>query len=183
MLQPLHHHKDTSNLCFSFDLWQLGSTEGQLIWFPQAGYRPGSHAALWHMEHFSAFWIPSLLPFLSFFSSNLIPLFLFQSCFYWWWPKPQITHQRPIIAVTEIIPSVYRLCPANKIVPKEQQVPFLKLSPSLGTAVTWKWYIAILYAMYRRVFVLSNQVPPWIVTKEYLQTVSLWLHTFVQEHA
>lgn len=121
--------------------------------------------------------------FCLFFSSNLIPLFLFQSYFYWWWPKPQITHQRPVIAVIAIIPSVYRLCPANKIVPKEQQVPFLKLSPSLGTAVTWKWYIAILYAMYRRVFVLSNQVPPWIVTKEYLQTVSLWLHTFVQEHA
>lgn len=65
--------------CFFFDVWQLGSAEEQLIWFLQAGYRPGSHAALWHLEHFSAYWIPSsFFFFLLLVSLNCVSFF----CFY-----------------------------------------------------------------------------------------------------
>lgn len=126
-----------------------------------------------------------LLFFLFFLFFSLKPhssVYISKLFFYCWWPKPQITHQRPIIAVIDLIPSVHRLCPANKIEPKEQQVPFLKLSPSLRKDVTWKRYIAILYAVYRKVFVLSNQVPPCIVTKEYLQCLYDWIYLFKKLH-
>lgn len=55
-----------------------------------------------------------------------------------------------MIAVIDAVPSVHGLCPAKEILPKQQQVPFLKLCHNLGTALactscfTRYWFIPIL---------------------------------------